>query len=313
MNGEPTYNYWSLEEQGNISVLTSMSRVNTECRALRLNKDEYVNTTTGKICSYEHHDKRTENKKSLLRSFASLRALINTNATEPEKIRWATLTYAENMTDPERLYRDFKKFWQRLVYWHEKNELPKPEYIMVAEPQERGAWHCHVLLIYPVKAPYIANSTLAKKWGHGFTKITAVREDVDNLGAYLSAYLTDIAIDRVDGVPVKEIDGVAKSVIKGGRLDLYPTAMKLYRTSKGIKKPTKTRLNRVEAERYRQQHNQTYETVNEYKDEETNFETTIRKEWFNDTKADGSGGSRKGKGTERLTRHDRWQKGIKGR
>jgi hypothetical protein len=74
---------------------------------------------------------------------------------------------------------------------------------------------------------------------------------VDNIGAYLSAYLTDVevtdgnihrAIAGEQEIKVIEIDGQEKKFIKGGRLHLYPSGMNLYRKSKGIQMPEREEM-----------------------------------------------------------------------
>jgi len=178
---------------------------------------------------------------------SKLRDIINANTEHPENTLWATLTYAENMTDTKRLYKDFVRFWMRLCFYCEKNGHGKPEYINAAEPQERGAWHCHVLILWQNKAPFIPNADLAKLWKHGFVKIVATT-DCDNLGAYLSAYLSDT------------IDTETKASKKGARLHLYPPSMKFYRLSQGIKKPTAEWTSERKAHDIVKDFRKTYET-----------------------------------------------------
>ena len=84
--------------------------------------------------------------------------------TDTKKCLWGTFTYKENMTDPKRLYNDLRKFNMRFQRWLRKNKLPMCEYIAVAEVQERGAWHLHIIFIFNKKAPYIKNSILARLW-----------------------------------------------------------------------------------------------------------------------------------------------------
>lgn len=274
--------YTTIERQGNITVITQMTKANKRCRAKRISKDEYVNLSTGEICEYERHgESRADNKKSLLRTFDKIRGLVNTNATDPRKVKFITLTYAENMTDPRQLYTDFKSFWQRLLYWHKKNDWKKPEYLIVIEPQQRGAFHGHLLLFYPSKAPFFPEGELEQVWGHGFVKISKI-DRVDNLGAYLSAYLTDIAVDAdEDDEDIIEIDGQSKARIKGGRLGLYPPSMNLYRCSRGLKRPQKRCMSQREAEAYLSEHTPSHAITRTLKDPQTGFETTIHKQWFN--------------------------------
>src|SRR5690625_653782 len=88
---------------------------------------------------------------------------------------------------------------------------------------------------------------MADLWGHGFVTIKSMK-DVDNIGAYFSAYLADLehtseniheALSEGLKVVEREIDGQKKKFIKGGRLHLYPAGMKLYRKSKGVEYPIK--------------------------------------------------------------------------
>lgn len=132
------------------------------------------------------------------------------------------------MQDNDRLYRDFKMFWRRFVKWLKSKGYGIPEYIIVVEPQERGAYHLHCIWMWGEAAPYIPNDELKTLWGQGFVQIKAV-DRCDNLGAYLSAYLGDIQTDGQEGQDKKHI--------KGGRLKYYKKGMRIYRVSKGIKYP----------------------------------------------------------------------------
>lgn len=192
--------------------------------------------------SYESHSEKSANE--LRKTFRRLSDLINANTQHPECCLWITLTYADNIKGSdgnEKLYKDFKVFIQRL-----RRLGYSFEYISCIEPQGRGAWHSHLILIFD-KPTFIDNSVIAECWGQGFTKTKALDDSVDNLGSYLTAYLCDIPLDDLDAYsfdeacnvveicPMVEKDG--KSYLKGGRLYMYPLHMKLYRTSRGIKQP----------------------------------------------------------------------------
>jgi hypothetical protein len=233
-----------LTTMGNIIEIMSIDKLNIfGLPVKKISKNEYVVVDTGEIKEYENHaENRSENKDSLRKTFKKIRQLINTNFTGAKNELAFTITYGENMTSSERLYDDFRKFFMRLRY-----KYPNVDYISVVEPQERGAWHCHVLLRFNDLAKiYIPNDEIAFLWGHGFVSVKAIRKDVDNLGAYLSAYLGDVALTQKTyyqlrpGSVVKEveIDGKKKKFIKGGRLHLYPPGMNIYRCSRGIKNPT---------------------------------------------------------------------------
>lgn len=241
---------------GNIVEIMSMDKMNKNgFLTKKISKTEYVYLPTGEIQEYKFHsENRYENKESLRKTFKRIRELINTNFSGKKNELCFTITYKENMTDVNRLYKDFEKFMKRLRY-----KYTDIDYISVVEPQGRGAWHCHVLLRFnELEKVYIPNKDIAAIWGNGFVTVKAVRENVDNMGAYLSAYLGDVEINdnnipelyregiiRVgQAINVKEVEiqGVKKKFIKGGRLNLYPSGMNIYRCSRGIKEPEKVML-----------------------------------------------------------------------
>ncbi len=88
-------------------------------------------------------------------------------------------------------------------------------------------------------------------WGNGTARVKKIKSDVNNLGNYLYTYLGDIEYNQENLELLKkfgksinnfkinevEIEGSKKKFIKGARLHLYPAGMRIYRKSKGIKKP----------------------------------------------------------------------------
>lgn len=252
----------------------------------KIDKDHYVDTRTGELFEYEHIENRAESTESIRHTLAYIRALINTNVTEPDNVRWVTLTYGENMTDSKRLYEDYFKFWKRFCYWCKKQGYEKPEYITVQEPQGRGAWHVHAFFIWSQKAPFIPNDTMRQLWQQGFTKTKAM-QDCDNVGAYFSAYLGDMPLDEVQALPPEEMkkslagsvtieekqftddEGLTKDkkFVKGGRLYLYPPGMNIVRKTKGIRLPEVEYMSRSEAEKKvcsaKQTFSQTYEVLDD--------------------------------------------------
>ena len=227
----------TVTRMNHIVEIQYMEKRNVKNHIKKLDKDRYIELSTGEIKEFNHIENRSESFNSLRQTFKKLRYLINNNFTGKGNELHVTLTYAENMTDTNRLYDDFRKFMQRLKYKYK--DISSIDYISVIEPQGRGAWHCHVLLRFnDMDRVYIENSVLAGLWGHGFVTIKSLK-DVDNIGAYLSAYLADIELDDenvihavLNDLSIKEVDG--KKYIKGGRLHMYPPGMNLYRKSKGI-------------------------------------------------------------------------------
>lgn len=233
---------YRLTFMGDVTSAVGMTRWPVAPPCKKIDADRYFDKRTGEIKEYKKSSNRGDNHDSLRKTFRKIRDLINTNLEKTENARWVTLTYAENMTDNKRLYRDYSAFWKRFKRYCEKEKLGIPEYITVVEPQGRGAWHVHAFFIWNEQAPFIPNEKLREIWGYGFVNIKAVN-DVTNIGAYFSAYLADIPIEEYQGdlagmsvKTVKTSQG-EKRFIKGGRMILYPPGMNLYRKSRGIKEP----------------------------------------------------------------------------
>ena len=242
----------TLKTMGNIYEICYLQKKNNKITTQLLNKDYYVNLETGAVSECKHIVNRADNKFQVGQSLKRLRDYINTNVVEPKNCKWVTLTYAKNMQDTKKLYNDFKNFIRRFkeIYGH-------IEYIVAMEPQARGAWHMHLIIIFDKQAPFIPNATIEQLWQQGFTKTTKL-DNIDNIGAYLTAYLGDMELNQdnlqelekngfkmsnLDVKQVNEINNIKlkepKSFIKGGRLYMYPPKFNLYRISRGIKKPTK--------------------------------------------------------------------------
>ena len=277
-----------VKEMGNVIELMHSERKNYEIFIKKISDDEYIDLRTGEVKQCNKIDNRAGNLNSVRQSLGRLRDLLNTNITDVSKCRWVTLTYAENMTDPKRLYEDFKKFNMRMRY-----KGFKYEYIVCMEPQGRGAWHAHLVMIFDDKAPYIDNKFMADTWGHGFTT-TKKLEDVDNVGAYLTAYLGDMDISdahnlsneelngmRSFGLKEVEVDGIKKSILKGARLHMYPPKFNLYRASRGIKKPIVSYENEIEAQKKVSAGTLTFEKTIELSDKDSQFNNTINYRHYN--------------------------------
>ena len=245
-----------VKEMGNITEIMYSDSYESKCSIKKIDKHTYMDLRSGEVKEFKKMENRACDIASIRKTLGRLRDYLNTNITDVEKCKWVTLTYQENMVDTEKLYNDFKMFNRRL-----RKKIGHYEYIVAMEPQSRGAWHCHVVMIFKHKAPFICNDVIWKAWspkgfknGVDYTK-TQKLDDVDNVGAYLTAYMADMDVDEglnapevlqavLDGrMSVKEVevevDGnkVKKSYLKGARLYMYPTQFNLYRCSRGIKKP----------------------------------------------------------------------------
>lgn len=288
-----------VKEMGNIIELMYMEKVNHKIYIKKISEDEYLDLRTGEVKESNRIKDRSCNYKSIRQSLSRLRDYINTNVVDVSCCKWVTLTYAENMTDTKRLYNDFDKFNKRLKYRYKDF---KYEYIVAMEPQGRGAWHAHLLLIFKEKAPYIPNEEMSKIWGHGFTS-TRKLDSIDNIGAYLTAYLGDMELNDCKNMSdqellamrsfgMKEIEieddfGVKqkKSFLKGARLCMYPPKFNLYRCSRGIKKPVINKMYEFEAQKKVSSLPVTYQKTLILKDHNINFDNKINYRYYNQKKS----------------------------
>lgn len=171
--------------------------------------EEIVYADTVRLC--KDNEGRMADPKQVRRTCDNFKWLIRANE---RRIRlFVTLTYAQNMTDTKRLYQDYRKFVQRL-----RRAYPDVSgYLVAFEPQKRGAWHAHILLLSDKPFLFIPNKRMRKLWGHGFTK-TQRCKNVRDIGSYVTAYLTNL----------KE----GKRTKKGQRLGMYPSGFHFLRSSK---------------------------------------------------------------------------------
>lgn len=228
---------------GNITEVMCSSHRSTGGYITKIDKDHFIDNRTGEVKEFKHIENRAQDKQNVAKSLSHGRDVINANVIFPQNCRWLTLTYRENMTDTKRLLSNFRDFNKRCraLYGHY-------EYIACCEPQARGAWHLHVILIFSSVAPFMANDAVSKAWKQGFVSVRAL-DNVDNVGAYLTAYLGDMPLDEIDfyigdDCEVKEVVSVddnfcstSKKIVKGARLSLYPAGFHIFRYSKGIKMP----------------------------------------------------------------------------
>lgn len=273
-----------VKETGHITeIMYSEKSACKGCAIKKLSGEQYVLVDTGEVKDFSHTRSRADDLKSISRSLAMGRDLINTNVSDVSRCRWVTLTYAENMTDCSRLYSDTQRFVRGM-----RKVFGSFEYITAAEPQGRGAWHQHMIMIFPSTAPYLENSVVASIWRQGFVNIQALN-DIDNIGAYLSAYLGDVEVNEPvnnggipSGLPVKETD-TGKKYIKGARMYMYPPQFHIFRWSKGIKKPVVSSMSYLEAKEKVRGATQTFSKGLLIADDQSGFSNTLIYEYYNDS------------------------------
>lgn len=247
----------SISRQGNVTEIIEYLKKPMPPKITKLSNDLYMDEF-GEVHEFQHSDNRSQNLCGVRKTLKELRSIINANCTDPENCIFWTLTYRENMQDHKRLYSDFDAYKKRLQRYFASKGIVRPEYIAVSEPQNRGAWHLHILFLWPQKRPRIEFLEVIPLWPYGSTRVEYVR-NCDNMGAYFCAYLADLPLEDLQSVPdqersemqnceivEKEIPDpldqektIKKKFVKGARLFWYPPGMNLYRTSRGIVRPEK--------------------------------------------------------------------------
>ena len=111
-----------------------------------------------------------------------------------------TLTYRDNVTDRDRMARDFDVFVKRV-----RRVVPDFQYVCVFERQKRGAWHAHiavprVLSHYMHKGALVRSYDLLRSLWRGVVGVDGGNVDVSRqkrlkrstarLASYLSKYIT---------------------------------------------------------------------------------------------------------------------------
>jgi hypothetical protein len=86
---------------------------------------------------------------------------------------------------------------------------------------------------------------------------------------------------KVYGIKEVEIDGVSKSIIKGGRLHMYPPKFNLYRASRGVKKPIVSYDIEKNAQKKVSAGTLTFEKTIELTDSDSQFINRINYRYYN--------------------------------
>lgn len=250
------FDRWNLDRPitvqvaGNVIDLTQTERPPRAFDVKWLDADSYIDLRSGEIKQAQHSESRGDamSAANLRRTFKRMRGLINANWFGDNNELLITLTYKENMQDTKRLAHDLDVFNKRM-----KRTLGEIKYLTAVEPQGRGAWHAHILVKQLTSHyTYWPHEDVSRCWEHGQIIDVQRLRNCDNVGAYLSAYLTDLPAE--DGQPVtdplqlREVGSAPKRVIKGGRLHLYPRGMRIYRASQNLTQPEIKKIRPYSAE-----------------------------------------------------------------
>lgn len=266
-----------------------MARKNTSNNIKKLSKDSYVDLSTGEIKDFKKTNNRSEGLNSLRQTFKKMRYLINHNFYGATNELFICLTYRGDLqtNDHRKVGKDFDNFLKRLKRAYKDKSTV--EAVKVLEPHESGNWHMHVLLKFPeLDKIFIPSKELERIWGNGFVHIRSLK-DVDNIGAYVSAYLADIEVPEsnvknLESHPdliEKEVDGKKKKFLKGARLKFYPTGVNLFSKTKGIVYPERIEMTYSDAKKVVQDCSPHYSQTIEISDSDSDFSNTITYEQYN--------------------------------
>lgn len=278
-----------LTEMGNITEIMYSEFRSSGGHITKIDNDHYIDNRTGQVFEFSHIENRSQDLANVAKSLKRLRDLLNANITDVTHCRWLTFTYAENMTDPKKLCKDNENCIKRL-----RNIFGHFEYITAAEPQGRGAWHLHSVFIFKDKAPFMPNDVVAQCWKKGFVTVKRL-DDVDNVGAYLTAYLGDMELSEalesncpINHKSVKEVEYKdengnlqTKKYIKGARLYMYPPKFNIYRKSKGIIEPNVSLVSYEKAKEKVSSAKLTFGKTVILEDEISDFKNTFQYEYYN--------------------------------
>ena len=140
--------------------------------------------------------KKEREASSIYRSKKRLKRLINSNVgfhknTEGKRFKpiFVTLTFRDNVTNVDQANYEFTKFIQRFNYEIFDCRIGQLKYVVAIEFQKRGAVHYHVLFF---NLPFISRiyDKVANIWGEGFVKVDTVKNNIKDVGNYLTKYMT---------------------------------------------------------------------------------------------------------------------------
>lgn len=135
-------------------------------------------------------EEKEENRdKVLSRAKKTVRRLINANVGaygQDFTSKFLTLTFADHVTDLSQANTEFHLFIKRLNWYLWKTRHGNIKYIAVPEFTKKNRVHYHVVIF---NIPYIKADKLADVWSNGFIKVNKI-DNVDNVGAYVSKYMT---------------------------------------------------------------------------------------------------------------------------
>ena len=237
----------TVTDMGHLYEIQYLKHRNCRQTVQKIDANRGLVLSTGEIIEYQKSVNRASSVQGLRKTFKKLRYLINENFRGKPNELFCTLTFARDergwrpsVNDNEYMNKCWRKFLRKM-----RKMYGNVEFIRVLEPHEDGHAHYHALFRFDEFSKiYIPNVLLRELWGMGYVSVESLK-GVDNIGAYLSAYFTDIELTdenlskHLKGNkltnPIKEVGD--KKYLKGARLAFYDSGKQIYNKSKGIKQP----------------------------------------------------------------------------
>jgi hypothetical protein len=267
--------------------ITHLTSKNTKPAVKKISADEYIDLGCNARKKTKRTRNRSENMQSIKKSFKLMRDYIYTNVTTEnvKKCKFVTLTYKENCIDLHRLYRNFQKFNAKM----RKKIQSHYEYIAIIEPQARGAWHLHVIMIFPEQI-WLDNKTVAKLWGKGHVSIKNLYNRKGLYDYFAKGLCISLKIWRkirdAERKIIESLDGkpnetnVRESAECESRLHLYKTYSHILRTSRGIKKPPVYKMSKKESDEMAENLKLEYEATYQIENEDGKILNVINKKFY---------------------------------
>lgn len=200
---------------GKYSEIKYISHLNNSnsCSIKKLNKYEYIVVDTGERKQFNLN--KPTSKSDVNRKLKKYENLVLANFTGGASELFVTLTCKENVTDITVIKQYYKDFIDNL-----KKDYKNLEHIGLFEQTDKGCWHIHAFLKNNNhKKLFIDHIKLLNYWGQGAVYVMQNKNTFQTLG-----HSKDKRDDRLE------------------RFTHFPKGERLYHKSKGIKKPTKEKM-----------------------------------------------------------------------
>lgn len=214
--------------QKKVDITSTSTKNNILQNYKKVNADEYVNTITGELKSYEKNVIKPE--KSVKRSMRQLEKILQNNFSGEDDEYFITFTTEEETKDINVIKSYFKSFLKQFKRYY-RNQI---KYAYVLEMQYmRESWHIHMIVKGIRK---LSNKFVEKIWQRGITRTTKITDKY-----------TDFEIDEEkamndpNGFLGKQssygIDRVISYITKYNSKEELPTGVRAYSISRNLEKP----------------------------------------------------------------------------